>query len=149
MQKEPLIFPGLVLTLDDLESAEVPKSVREALSDEQLEKIACGISNKMYEAYHDTVEKICKEMVLTPQNEANGKDISEITSIKTPINILYEMRVDPENAYEVRIYRAALLLGNKRIRTSVYQTSLEDCTVWKDNDTGKVIKIYDDGTIKE
>jgi hypothetical protein len=130
---EASVFTRLMLNLDDLESAEVPDSVRSAMTLGRLQEVANTVSNLMFASFHEAVNRACVEHVLVVVNPG-GMRIDEIKD-KSTVNILTELKVDPENEYEVRIYRAARRIQDVHpFRGMVYRTSHESSSVWSTPD---------------
>jgi hypothetical protein len=142
-----IVFDKLNLETDDLESAGVPDSVIKVMTPEFMEKVAGEVSDLMFQHFRDAINQACKNLVLVPINEDGGLDIADIKR-KDIGGILVNLKVDPANGYQVRIYRHALILRHSSYtyRDLTYQTSHSTTTVWR-NTEGFSVRVHDDGKI--
>ncbi len=146
---EAKVFRDLVLNLDDLESADVPESVRENITQERLQEVADTASDLLYSKYHEAVAEACKRHVLVEINP-DGLHISAIKE-KTYVNILTQLKVDPADSYEVGIYKAAQLIQSKHpYRGLIYRTSHTNSSVWSTPDESYSVRVWPwEGRIEE
>jgi hypothetical protein len=143
-----MVFDSLELTKDDLEYEGVPESVLDQIDEKQMVEVRNRVSDYMYEHFHESVRKAVRDAVLVPINE-DGKDIACI-NVKDVSGILLNLAVDPENPYQVRIYKAAKRLQNSdyRYKDLRYIGSSGTSCVWATEDGSLRVSVYDDGSIK-
>jgi hypothetical protein len=149
--KEPLTAPVLDLRLDfdDLESAGVSEKTLESMTEKRMKDVANRVSDKLFAHFHDAISEACDYYALVEQNP-NGKAIADIKE-KSYVNILTEMKVDPENPYEVAIFLAARLIQEKHpFRGMIYRTSHTNSSVWSTPDQSCSVRVYPfEGRVEE